>query len=60
MTLLTTSGIHAKSDAPTPSRMPAAGSTATGSISALPTFWRKPYNAWNISTAPVNVVWPVS
>jgi hypothetical protein len=34
-------GIHSKFAAPTPNSRPATGSTATGSISALPIFCRE-------------------
>src|SRR3954462_1371902 len=37
----TLSGSHEKFALPTPSRMPATGSTETGSIMHLPIFWRR-------------------
>src|SRR5207253_974834 len=40
MTCETISGSHEKLALPTPSRMPATGSTETGNIMHLPIFWR--------------------
>ena len=45
-------GIHEKRADPTPSRMPAAGSTDTGSISERPIFWRMA-KAFFMTVAPV-------
>jgi hypothetical protein len=47
----TLSGIHEKLALPTPSRMPAMGSTETGSIMHLPIFCRREKAALKLNMA---------
>jgi hypothetical protein len=46
-------GSHSKFALPTPSRMPATGSTATGSIMHLPIFWRREKVVLNMGVGSV-------
>ena len=51
----TISGSHEKFALPTPSRMPATGSTETGSIMHLPIFWRREKADWKLTCGSVFV-----
>src|SRR6476620_9772172 len=51
MTSETLSGNQEKFALPTPSKMPATGSTETGSIMHLPIFWRREKAFWKLNMA---------